>query len=89
MGWFEVMKDAFTVADQLRNLELKQKLIDIQLEFSKEEEEKVAIRRELRALREQVRQRLIMQFKENVYWRDIGEGKIEGPFCPKCLDGDE
>ena len=88
MGWYEAVKDAIGVADQLRNVELKQKMVDVQMECLKLAEDNASLRQELIALREQVKLRQVMQFKDNAWWRDIGEGKTEGPFCPKCLDGD-
>ena len=87
MGWYEAVTDAIGVADQLRNVELKQKMVDVQMECLKLAEDNASLRQELIALREQVKLRQVMQFKDNAYWRDIGEGKMEGPFCPKCLDG--
>lgn len=88
MGWYEAFKDLLAVADRLRDAELKQKLADVQLEGAKLAEENARLRQELIELREQVRTRQEMQHQDNVYWRQSGQGRREGPFCPKCLDGE-
>lgn len=88
MGWYEALKDALTAADRLRDAELKQKLADVQVECAKLAEENARLRQELIDLRQHVRTRQEMQYQDDVYWRQSGQGKREGPFCPKCLDGE-
>lgn len=88
MGWYEAFKDLLAVADRLRDAELKHKLADVQMEGARLAEENARLRQELIALQEQVRTRQEMQYRDNVYWRQAGQGEREGPFCPKCLDGD-
>jgi hypothetical protein len=87
MGWCEAIKDAIGVADQLCNSDLRQKLADVQMEGAKLAEENARLRQELIDLREQLQTRQEMQFHDNVYWRGRADAE-EGPFCPKCLDGD-
>ena len=88
MGWYEALKDALTVADRLRDAELKQRLADVQMECAKLAEGNARLRQELTEVREHAQARQEMQYRDNVYWRQAGQGKREGPFCPKCLDGD-
>ena len=88
MGWYEAIKDAVTAAEKLRSAELKQKMADVQVECAKLAEENAHLRQELIGLREQAQTRQDMQYRDNVYWRQFPDGKQEGPFCPKCLDGD-
>lgn len=87
MGWYEAIKDALTVADNFKNADLIRRLVDVQMEGAKLAEENGRLRQELADLREQARTRQQMQYENNVYWRQTTEGKREGPFCPKCLDG--
>lgn len=87
MGWYEAVKDAIAVAERLRDVELRLKMVDVQMECVKLAEENVRLRQENIDLGEQAKLRQVMHFKDNAYWRDIGEGKTEGPFCPKCLNG--
>lgn len=50
-------------------------------------EENAKLRQELTDLRGQAQTRHEMRYENNVYWRGTGAGQPEGPFCPKCLDG--
>ena len=88
MGWYEAVKDLIKIADRIRDAELKQKLADVQMEGAKLAEENARLRQELIDLRQQVQTRQEMIFRDNVYWRHQSDDKIEGPFCPKCLDGE-
>lgn len=89
MGWYEAIKDVVTVADRLRDVELKQKLADVQVECAKLAEENSKIRQELIDLREQVNIRQEMEYQNDVYWRRVEKDRYAGPYCPKCLDGDK
>lgn len=88
MSWYEAIKDAVTVADNLRDAELKHRLAAVQMEGAKLAEENAKLREELVDLRDQRKTRQEMHYQNNAYWRQLGDGKSEGPFCPKCLDGD-
>jgi len=88
MGWYEAIKDALTVADKLRSAELKQKLADVQVECAKLAADNASLRQENLEFREQLQTRQDMEFRQNVYWRRLAPGKFEGPYCPKCLDGE-
>ncbi len=89
MGWYEAVKDAVVAADQLRNAEMKQKLAAVQMECSKLAEDNARLRQELVDIREKQRVREGMEYRENTYWRHLAESKVEGPYCPKCLDGQQ
>jgi beta propeller repeat protein len=86
VGWYEAMKDAISVADRLRDAELKQKLANVQIECAKLSEENAQLRLEVHELREQIRTRQTMEFRDDVYWRNE-DGQLIGPICPKCFDG--
>lgn len=60
---------------------------DVQVECAKLAEENAKLRQELLDLREQAKTRREMYYENNVYWRQTADGKPDGPFCPKCLDG--
>ena len=87
MGWYEAIKDVVTVADRLKDAELKNRLADVQAECAKLAEENARLRTELLDLREQVQTRQEMLFQNNVYWRQSKDKQLEGPYCPKCFDG--
>jgi hypothetical protein len=83
------MKDAISVADRLRDAELKQKLATVQMECANLAEENARLRHDLLALREQTQVRQDMAYQDNVYWRRLAGKQPDGPFCPKCLDGSD
>ena len=87
MGWYEAVGDALTVADRLRDSELQQRMANVQMECAKLAEENARMRQELIDLRGQVQAREEMHYRDNVYWRPLSRGRSEGPFCPKCFDG--
>ncbi len=88
VGWYEALKDAIKAADQLKNAELKQKLADVQVECAKLAEDNALLRQDLIEIREKLQAREDMEYRNNVYWRRLSDGKFEGPYCPKCLDGE-
>ena len=69
MGWYDAVKDALVVGERLRDVELNKKLADVQMECSKLAEDNSKLREEVVDLREQVKQRQVMQFKENTWFR--------------------
>lgn len=89
MGWYEAVKDLLSVAERLKDADLKNRLADVQVECAKLAEENARLRTELLDLREQVKTRQEMIFQSNVYWRYGKDSNQEGPYCPKCLDGSD
>ncbi len=87
MGWYEAIKDVITVADKLKNAELKQKMADVQMECAKLAEDNARMRQELIEFREEATVKQEMLFQGDVYWRKQAEGGLDGPFCPSCFDG--
>ncbi len=87
MGWYEAVKDLLTVAERLKDADLKNRLADVQVECAKLAEENARLRTELLDLREHVQTRQKMLFQKNVYWLQVNDGQLEGPYCPKCFGG--
>ena len=76
----QALKQAFAIANALKNADLLQALRGM-------EEAYVAVQKERDELRKQLELRDAFVFRENVYWRKSTAGELEGPFCPKCKDG--
>jgi len=85
MGWNEAIKDALQAGKGFP--EMIQKLATVQMEGAKLAQENAELREELLTLKEAAKLRDVMVFHDNVYWM-TRDGKEEGPFCPKCWDGD-
>lgn len=49
-------------------------------------EENLELREELTALKKQREIDDSLAFDGDVYWREVNEGKQDGPFCPRCHD---
>lgn len=79
----DTAKTALTIANELKNLELKEAILNLK-------EQMLALREENLALKEQLqeKQKYNMQFKNNTYWNIKEDGKKEGPYCPTCWDAD-
>jgi hypothetical protein len=54
MGWYEAIKDVVTVADRLRDAELKHRLAAVQVECAKLAEDNARLRQDVLELRGQV-----------------------------------
>jgi len=52
-------------------------------------EQNAHLRSELQSLKARIETRESMIFRDNAYWKKLGGGAEEGPFCPKCLDGQD
>lgn len=91
MGWYDAVKDALVVADQLKNVEMKQKLAAVQIECANLAEENARLRQERNELQEKLRLREEMVWDEKMksYFRTGPSGDREGPFCPKCYGGSD
>lgn len=87
MGWYEALRDAVSVADQLGDTEMRKKLVAVEMECVKLAEDNAFLRQQLLDLREKEQLRENMEFRDNVYWQRLEDGKYEGPYCPKCRDG--
>ena len=88
MGWYEAIKDVITVAERLKDAELKQTLATVRMEGAKLAEENARLREELVALRERLCAEAAILHRDNVYWKRVEGAPEEGPFCPTCWDGE-
>jgi hypothetical protein len=89
MSWYTALKDAFTIGGRLRDADLEHKLVKVQSECLKLSEENGQLKQEITELKKQLQVRGEMKYHLNVYWKSSEDGsKDEGPFCPKCFDGD-
>ncbi|MBZ5638008.1 MAG: SIKE family protein [Acidobacteriia bacterium] len=84
MGVLDALKDAGQLAKGLASIEDKQKLLDLQVAALEIAQRNAQLEQENRELREKLRIRDELTFRENVYWRDGQADK--GPFCPPCWD---
>jgi len=82
MGWLPFIKDVLSVA------KLRKRLADSEAVRERLTGEIAKLRDEVADLRTHEHTQREMHFDKNAYWRRSGPGQTEGPFCPKCFDGD-
>ena len=84
MDLLETIKDVLKIADQLRDVELKRKLTNVQIECVDLAQENAMLREKMLRLEETAATSQTMVFHDNVYWAQRNRAPAEGPFCPKC-----
>jgi hypothetical protein len=89
VGLYEMFKDVVTVAQKAGNIELMNKLMDVQMEMVRLTEENRDLRTHIRELEEQRTIEGQLTFRNNQCWRRQPNGAEEGPFCPTCWDVDK
>jgi hypothetical protein len=87
MGWYEAAKDAWKALDKLKGAEGHHAMAEVLMEGAKLAEENAELRAENLVLRSAAANREAMVFDANAYWIER-EGQREGPYCPRCQDGD-
>ena len=79
----DTAKTALDIANELKNVALKEAILDLK-------EKMIELREENMSLKEQLKekQQYNMQFSsdDNCYWNIKDDGTKEGPFCPNCYD---
>ena len=88
MGVYEAVRDAISLAQKADNVDLLRKLLEVQAESLADREKIRSLSEENAELRAKLRQRDGMRFEHDVYWRQLQGEEREGPYCPKCMDGD-
>ena len=83
----ETLKTVVELARAIDNTELHRELLSLQAETLELYERSAALEKENERLRRTLDLRELMQFDKNVYWLEE-EGELEGPFCPRCCDGE-
>lgn len=77
-------KELAKLAQKLDNIEIIQRVLDVQGELLKVQEEVQSLRRENEDLKnsEKIDGELVL--RENAYWRDSAPESRRGPFCARC-----
>lgn len=74
-------KKALEIANELKNIELKEAILDLK-------EKLITLREENISLKEQLKEKnqYNMVFENNKYWNYKDNGTKDGPFCVTCWD---
>jgi hypothetical protein len=88
MSYIDTMKDVVTLVQKLDNIDLTNKILELQAAALEEQEETsrlLARVEELERARD-VSERLT--FEDKRYWLDAEDEDRDGPFCSRCWDVD-
>ena len=89
MGLVENVKDVVKLVQQLDNVDLMRKMLDVQNDSMRLAEENTHLRKEVERLENALRISGDMYYENNAYWlKKSGEEK-DGPYCPRCWDVDK
>jgi len=87
------VKTISEIAKNVNNVELIQKVIDLQsaiMEMQRDlqllQTERHALAEEIRELKEERNIRTSLQYANHVYWVRDESGALDGPFCTTCWD---
>lgn len=86
MGILDEIKSVITIVQKIQNLELYEKIVSLQQQIEKILDEKTQLKNEINSLKEKLKIKESLSFKDNTYWRKKSEGVMDGPFCTNCWD---
>ena len=86
MGIIDEIKSVAKVVKQAGNIELYQKILDLQAQALELIEEKATLKSQLRELQDTKAIGQSLVFEANGYWRNTPDNLREGPFCSSCWD---
>ncbi len=85
MSILDDVKSVGQLVQQIGNIELHEKIMDLRGEVMELLEENIELKREIESLKEKFQTKESLKFERNAYWID-GVGGKDGPFCSKCWD---
>jgi len=88
MSIIDDIKSVTKTIQQADNIELYQKILDVQAGALEVVEENNKLRDENRELKEKLKVKENLKYERNSYWIEAGDKK-DGPFCSRCWDVDK
>ena len=85
MALTDMLKEVVNLARKINNIELYQKIIELQMEFVSLIDENQRLRDEVATLKDKFDIHGDLQAGKNSYWRLKG-ARLDGPFCTCCWD---
>ncbi|HWR59398.1 MAG TPA: hypothetical protein VN328_10970 [Thermodesulfovibrionales bacterium] len=86
MGILEEVKSVAKTIQQIDNIDLYKRILDLQAHIMTLVEENNGLKTELRELKEKFKVKEKLLFGNNAYWLKRKDGSNEGPFCSNCWD---
>jgi hypothetical protein len=80
MSIYELAKDAWKLAQSSDNVELVQKILDVQQQALEQQAEVMRLRAENATLRHQLEEVGLVEVAHGLYWKRLADGLMDGPF---------
>lgn len=77
----DTAKTALTIANELKNVELKEAILDLKEKMLELREENLVLKEQLKN-----KQKYNMIFDKDRYWNLLSDGTKDGPYCAACWD---
>ncbi len=87
MGLIDELKAVVKLAQDVKNIPLYEKLMDLMTRVYGLHDENRTQQEEIRELRERLELRDSLRFESNFYWLEKN-GQRDGPYCHNCYDDD-
>lgn len=88
MNIIEGFKSATELIQKIDNIELYRKILDLQSEAMGLVDQNNVLKEENKELKEKLKIKDNLVYRNNVYWLRLQEGTEDGPFCSRCWDVD-
>lgn len=88
MGIIDNVKSVARTVQQIDNIDLYTRILDLQGEILSLVEENTGLRRQVTDLESAAAIAAVLVVRRDSYWRTVG-GKDDGPFCTRCWDVDK
>lgn len=89
MSIIENIKSVASTVQQIDNIELYKKILDVQKEAMDLLEDNRSLREESQELKDKLKIKNDIYFERESYWFKNKNGIVEGPFCTRCWDIDK
>jgi hypothetical protein len=90
MGWYDVAKDALSVAQKAGNIELYQNLLNLEHDMQDMQQENYELKKQLQEIQDSNNLENEMEVSEDKksFFRNHNDEK-SGPYCPVCWQKDK
>ena len=86
MNIIDNAKEVVKIIQQIDNIELYRKILDLQSEINNLVSENTSLKQQLQECQERLLIQQSLMFEDNVYMKKLSNEKEEGPFCTACWD---
>lgn len=89
MSWYEVAKDAISMAQKAGNIPLVQQILDMQREMQDMQQENFDLKKKIAKLEEADSHEIEYDEKRSAVYEIMEDGSKQGPYCTRCWEVDK